>query len=49
MQLYHDANALDVDSFSTRSEGTKGLPQTKGEGNCSGKDADIGYTSTPVI
>jgi len=31
--LYHNANASDVDSFSTRSDGTKGKPQKKGEGN----------------
>jgi len=33
VQLYHNANALDVDSFSTRSDGTKGQPQRKGEGD----------------
>jgi len=32
MQLYHNADASDVDSFSTDSNGTKGQPQRKGEG-----------------
>jgi hypothetical protein len=49
MQLYHNANAADVDSFSTHSGGTTGQPQRKGEGNCQGKNADFGYTSTPVV
>jgi hypothetical protein len=49
MQLYHNANALDVDSFSTHSDGTKGQRQRKGEGNCQGKNADIGYKLMPVI
>ena len=34
MQLYHNANASDVDSFSTHSDGTKGQLQRNGEGNC---------------
>jgi len=34
VQLNHNANALDVDSFSTRSDGTKRQPQRIGEGNC---------------
>jgi hypothetical protein len=34
VQLYHDANSLDVDSFSTSSDGTKVQPQRQGEGNC---------------
>jgi len=49
MQLYHNANASYVDSFSTHSNGTKGQPERKGEGNCQGKNADISYKSTPVI
>jgi hypothetical protein len=49
MELYHNANALDVDSFSTHSNGTNGQPQKKGEGNCKGKNGDIGYKSTPVV
>ena len=49
VQLYHNANASDVDSFSTRSDGTKGQPQRKGEGNCWGKNADISYKSMPVV
>jgi hypothetical protein len=49
MELYHNGNALDVDSFSTHSNGTNGQPQKKGEGNCKGKNGDIGYKSTPVI
>jgi len=34
VQLYHNANASDVDSLSTRSDGTKWQPQKKREGNC---------------
>jgi len=34
VQLYHNANTLHVDSFSTSSDGSKGQPQRKGEGNC---------------
>jgi len=34
MQLYHNANASDVDSYSTHSDSTKGQPQRRGEGNC---------------
>jgi len=34
VQLYHSANASDVDSFSTRSDRTKGQPPRKREGNC---------------
>jgi hypothetical protein len=47
MQLYHNANVLDVDSLSTHSDGTKGQQQRKGEAE--GKDADIGYKSTLVV
>jgi hypothetical protein len=47
MQLYHNAKVSDVDSLSTRSDGTTGRQQRKGEG--SGEDADIGYKSTLVI
>ena len=32
VQLYHNANASDVDSFSTDSDGTKGQPQREAEG-----------------
>jgi len=49
MPLYHNTKALDVDSFSTHSDGTKGQQHRKGEGNCEGKNGDIGYKSTPVI
>jgi hypothetical protein len=49
MQLYHNANASDIDSFSTHSDGTKAQPQNKGEGNCEGKNADIGYKSMVII
>jgi len=49
VQLYHNANASDIDSFSTHSNGTKEQPQRKREGNCDGKNADIGYKSTPVV
>jgi hypothetical protein len=49
MQLYHNANASDVDSFSTHSDGTKVQPQRKEEGNIQGKNADIGDKSMPVI
>jgi len=34
MKLYHNGTALDIDSFSTHSDGTKGQPERKGEGNC---------------
>jgi hypothetical protein len=47
MQLYHNANVSDIDSFSTHSDGTKGQQQRKGEDK--GKDDDIGYKSTPVL
>jgi len=33
-KLYHNVTASDVDSFSTHSDGTKGQPERKGEGNC---------------
>jgi len=49
MQLYHNANASDVDSFSTHSDGTKGQPRKKGQGNCVGKNGDIGCESIPVV
>jgi hypothetical protein len=47
MQLFRNDNILDVDSFSTHSDGTKGHKQRKEKGQ--GKDADSGYKSTPVI
>jgi hypothetical protein len=47
MQLYHNANVSDVDSFSTPSDGTKGQQQRTGERK--GRDADIGDKSTPVV
>jgi len=34
IQLCHNAKASDVDSFSTHSDGARGQPQRKGEGNC---------------
>jgi hypothetical protein len=49
MQLYHNDNASDVDSFSTHSDGIKGQRQRNGEGNCQGKNTDICYESTPVV
>jgi len=49
MQLYHNANASDVDLFSTYSDGMKGQLQRSGEGNCYCKNADIGYQSTPAV
>ena len=49
MQLYHNANASDVDSFSTHNNGTNWQPQRKGEGNCKGKNVDIGDNLTPVV
>jgi len=49
MQVYHNANATDVDSFSTHSDGTKGQTHRNGEGNGHGNNADIGYKSTPVV
>jgi hypothetical protein len=47
MQLYHNANLSDVDSFSTHSDGTKGQQQRTGERK--GKDADNGDKLTPVV
>jgi len=47
MQLYHNADISDVDSFSTHCDGTKGQHQGEGEG--SGKDADTSYKLTVVI
>jgi len=44
MELYHNANIPDVDSFSTHSDGTKRQQQRKGDGD--GKDADNCYKST---
>jgi hypothetical protein len=41
IQLCHNVNISGVDSFSTQSDGTKGLQQRKGEGY--DKDAGIGY------
>jgi len=49
IHLYHNANTSGVDSFPTRSDGTKGQPQRKRDGNCYGKNADIGYKSMPVV
>jgi len=43
MQLSHNANFSDADSFWTHSDGTNQLSQQKGEGKCKGKNADIGY------
>ena len=34
LQLYYNANAWNVDSFSTGSNGTEGKPQRNAEGNC---------------
>jgi len=34
VELYHNANASDVDSFQTGSDCTKGQPPRKGDGNC---------------
>jgi len=49
MKLYHNANASDVDSFSTRRNGTKRQPRMEGEVNCEGKNANIGYEWTPIV
>ena len=49
MELYHNANASDVESFSTHSDGTKWQLHRKGDGNSQGKNSDIGYKSMPVI
>jgi len=49
MQWYHNANVSDVDSFSTHSDGTTGQQQRKGEDNCWGKNADIGYESMLIV
>jgi hypothetical protein len=47
MQLYHNPNASDVDSFLAQGNRNPAQPQRKGVG-C-GKNADIGYKSMPVI
>jgi len=49
MQLYHNADASDVASLSTHSDGTKGQPQRQGEGNCESRNADISFESIPVV
>jgi hypothetical protein len=49
MQLYHNVNASDVDSFSTHSDGTKGQLQRKGKGNCQAKNYNIGDTSMAIV
>jgi len=49
MQPYHKANASQVDSFSPHSDGTKGQPQRTWDGNCQGKNANIGYESTRFV
>jgi hypothetical protein len=49
MQLCYNANASDVDSLSTESDGTNRQPPGRGRGECEGKDADIGYQWVPVI
>jgi len=49
MQPYHNANASNVDSFSTHSDGTNEQLHRGGDGNCEGKNADIGYKSMPVV
>jgi hypothetical protein len=49
MQLYDSSNAVDMDSFSTHSGGTKGQPHCKGEGNCWSEYADIGFKLTTVV
>jgi hypothetical protein len=49
MQLYHNANASDVDSFPTHCDGTKWQREREAEWNCLAKNADIGYKSTLVI
>jgi len=49
MQMYHNANAWEVDSFSTHSDGTRGEPQRRGKGNCQGNNADMSHKSTPVV
>jgi len=48
-QLYHNTNALDVDSSLTYLNGTKGQRPRKAEGTCYSKNAKIGYESTPVV
>jgi len=49
MQLYHNAIASDVDSFSTHSDGATGQLHRKEEGNGEGENTDIGYESTTVV
>jgi len=49
IQLYHNANALEVDPFSTHSDGTSGRRQTEGNGNCLCRNAHIDYKSIAGI
>jgi hypothetical protein len=47
IQLFHTANGLVVDSFSTHSNGTKEQQQRKREGK--GNEPGIGYKSTHIV
>jgi hypothetical protein len=47
IQLYLNANALYVDQFSTRCNGTKLQLYRKGKSNSQGNIADIGYN--PIV
>ena len=49
MQLYHIANASDVDSFSIHSNGTDEQLQMEGVRKCYSKNALIGYKLMPVV
>jgi len=49
IQMYHNANASDVDSFSTCGDGPKGQPQRKWKANWQGQNANIGYKLMLVI
>jgi len=49
VQMYHNADASDVDSFSTHRVGTKAQPERSADGNCYGNNADVSYKLRPVV
>jgi hypothetical protein len=49
MQLYCNANSLDVDFLSNYRDGTNEQPKGKLEINCKGKNTDISYELMPDI
>jgi hypothetical protein len=49
MQLDYNVSSSDVDSAATYSDGSKCQQEWNENGNCYGKNDDIGYKSTPDI